>query len=92
MVFIYNRTSLTEVEHAGICKSDRAGFGWVVGQIFPQRWSASMAGDGKGYGGDALPQELGDELTLVTQVLFPKDSQELRWHLVNQHFCVCLVH
>lgn len=51
-----------------------------------------MAGDGKGYGGDALPQELGDELTLVTQVLFPKDSQELRSHLVNQHFCVCLVH
>lgn len=37
-----------------------------------------MAGDGKGYGGDALPRELCDELTLVTQALFPKESQELR--------------
>lgn len=47
-----------------------------------------MAGDGKGSGGDALPRELCDELMLVTQTLFPKDSQELRWHLMNQHFFV----
>lgn len=39
-----------------------------------------------------LPQELHEELTLVAQTLFPKDSQELRCHLTNHHFCVYLVH